>query len=293
MNLFLSMSVFVKIVEIGSLNGAAIKLGLSPTMVGKHLKLLESNLKTQLLNRTTRRIHLTPSGVEYYHHCRKILELIDEGKERLKNDQLTPSGQITLSCPEIFGNKKILPFSLKYMERFPETQIHISLTDRLVDIIREDVDIAIRIGEPPDSSEIIARPLARYELVACASPAYLEKYGTPEKPEDLFNHQCISLNESVLDQWQPPNFKNNIRNSRLTSDSSAVIRQGAISGMGIIIQAKLSVEDAIDTGLLIPILGHYPLPNRKVNALYARKKHTPARVKFLLDALQESFPHEN
>jgi len=284
------MSVFVKIVEIGSLNGAAIKLRLSPTMVGKHLKLLESHLKTQLLNRTTRRIHLTPSGVEYYYHCKKVLELINDGEERLKNDQLTPSGQIILSCPEIFGNKKILPFSLKYVERFPEAQIHISLTDRLVDIIREDVDIAIRIGEPPDSSDIIARPLTRYELVACASPAYLEKFGTPEKPEDLFKHQCISLNESVLDQWQPPNFKENIKNSRLTSDSSAVIRQGAISGMGIIIQAKLSVEDAIQNGLLIPILKHYPLPERKVSALYARKKHTPMRLKFLLDALQEAFP---
>jgi len=92
-----------------------------------------------------------------------------------------------------------------------------------------------------------------------------------KKPEDFFNHQCTALNESVLDPWQPLNFRNNIRNSRLTSDSSTVIRQSAISGMGIIIQAKLSVEDAIDTGLLIPILGHYPLPDRKVSALYACK----------------------
>lgn len=290
MNLFLSMSVFVQIVELGSLNRAAEKLRLSPTMVGKHLKLLENNLKTQLLNRTTRRISLTASGGEYYHHCKKVLELVDEGEERLRNDQLIPSGQLTISCPEILGKKRILPFSLNYMDRFPATHIHLSLTDRLVDIMREDIDIAIRIGEPPDSTDIIARPLTDYELVACASASYLEQFGTPEKPEDLFKHQCISLNGSILDQWQTTSFKENIKNSRLTSDSSEVIKQGAISGMGIIIQAKMFLEDAINTGLLVPILENYPLPARKLNALYLRKKYSSARVNFMLEALQEAFP---
>ena len=290
MNLFLSMSVFVEIVELGSLNGAALQLKLSPTMVGKHLRALENNLKTQLIHRTTRRIALTASGIEYYHHCKKVLELVDDGESRLKNDQLTPSGQVTLSCPEILGHKRVLPFALRYMARFPETHIHLSLTDRLVDILREDIDVAIRIGEPPDSSDIIARPLTDYEIVACASPSYLAKFGIPKRPVELFQHHCISLNNTVLDQWQTTHFKQNIQNSRLTSDSSEVIRQGAIAGMGIIIQAKLSVEDDIKKGLLVPLLEDHPLPVRKLNALYLRKKYRSAKLNFLLDALQEAFP---
>ncbi|QGX90669.1 LysR family transcriptional regulator [Tatumella sp. TA1] len=290
MNLFLNMSVFVHIVELGSLNGAAAALNISPTMVGKHLKSLEDHLRTQLLNRTTRRIALTSSGAEYYQHCKKVLELIDEGEERIKNTQLTPYGPVTLSCPEILGIKRVLPFSLDYMQRFPDVQIHLSLADRLIDLMREDSDIAIRIGRPPESTDIIARPLSAYEIVACASPSYLKKQGYPRVPEDLFNHSCLSLNKTILDEWQPPHFKEKIRQSRLSSDSSEAIRLGAIAGMGVIIQSKIFLENDINQGLLVPILEDHPLPAREVNALYLRSKYRSARMNFILNALCAAFP---
>ena len=290
MNLLLSMSVFIDIVEAGSLQAAALKLNISPTMVGKHLKALEEQLQSQLLTRTTRRLSLTSSGEEYYHHCKKVIELVSEGEERLKNNPLTPSGQLSISCPEILGKKRILPFCVDYMNRFPNTQIHLSLNDKLIDVLQEDVDIAIRIGASPDSSDIIARPLTEYEIIACASPSYLEKFGVPQQPDDLFKHHCISLNHSVINEWQNNRFKENINSSRLSSDSSEVIRYGAIAGMGIIIQSRIFLEEDIANGSLVPILESHPLPARRVNALYRRQKYRSARLDFMINALQAAFP---
>lgn len=280
------MSVFVKIVDSGSLSRASVELDISPTMVGKHLRMLESHLNSKLINRTTRRISLTQVGKNYYIHCRAVLDLIEEGEKKFIKNNISPLKNITISAPDVLGNRIILPMILEYMEYNPDLNIELDLSDKLTDLTTDNIDIAIRVGEVPDSDDIIARYLANYEFTACASPKYLMKFGIPNTPYDLFNHQCISFNRSILTQWQGTEFIEKMKRSRIISFSIDAIRMSALSGMGIIIHSKIFVDDDIKSGSLIKILEDYPLPKRKISALYHINRRNDKEIKNFLDFVQ-------
>jgi len=286
MNLFLTMSVFVKIVDSGSLYGASVELNISPTMVGKHLRMLESHLNFRLLNRTTRRISLTQEGENYFNHCKEVLSLVESGEERFRKNHPSLSNNIIVSAPEVLGKHLILPIILKYMEHHPDINIELELSDSFIDLTTSKIDIAIRVGEVPDSNEIISKYLGDYEFVACASPKYLKESGTPINPDDLLDHQCISFNKKILNEWQGNEFVEKMKKSRIVSFSIDAIRMSALSGLGVIIHSKIFVEDDIKNGKLLAILEDHPLPRRKISAIYHKDKKNNKKVKKLIEFIQ-------
>ncbi|WP_241591768.1 LysR substrate-binding domain-containing protein [Rosenbergiella epipactidis] len=175
---------------------------------------------------------------------------------------------------------------LEYMEDNSELNIELDLSDKFLDLTTDNIDIAIRVGEVPDSDDIIAKYLASYEFVACASPKYLKEFGTPSTPYYLFNHQCISFNKNILIQWQGNDFVNKMNRSRMVSFSIDAIRMNALSGMGVIIHSKIFVDDDIKKGTLLTILKDYPLPKRKVSAIYHKSKRNDDKIKNLLNFIQ-------
>lgn len=290
MNIFESMTVFIHVVERGSLSAAANTLGMSATMVGKHLKILEQHFETQLLHRTTRRQSLTSVGSNYYQHCKTVLELVDEGENMVRRDQQLPSGKLRISAPVVFGKYALMPFLATYMEQYPSAIIDLTLTDRLADVVNDDIDAAIRIGTPPDSTNVIARPLTPYRLVLCASPRYLEIHGVPHTPEDLTQHQCLSLSSRVLNEWLGRTTWIGSLNARFTTDSSEALRQAALSHMGIVLQSRFLMLEDIQNGRLIELLDNHPLPVREINVLYPTQRYKTARLSCFLDALLQAFP---
>ena len=180
MDVFDSMQVYVQAVEKGSLSAAAAACGISATMAGNHLRTLEKRLGMQLLQRTTRRQHLTAFGEDYYARCKEILRLVAETDAQAQNLQLAPAGKLRITAPVSFGTEALVPALSEYLARYPEVSVDLALSDRVVDLVEEGFEAAIRIGDLPDSA-LIVRSLAPYRLMVCASPEYLARRGTPRR----------------------------------------------------------------------------------------------------------------
>jgi DNA-binding transcriptional LysR family regulator len=190
MDRFLSMAVFKRVVDAGSFAAAARHFGISPEMAGNHVKALEAHLGVRLLNRTTRRMHSTEAGAAYHARCAQILTEIEEAEAEAGSQQAAPSGVLRISAPMTFGELHLGTAISDYMAHYPSVSVEVFLSDRHVHLIDEGFDLAVRIGEPADSS-LIARRLASARLVLCAAPAYLDRHGRPEKPSDLSRHACL------------------------------------------------------------------------------------------------------
>lgn len=201
MDLLDSMKVYVLAVEKGSLSAAAKACGISATMAGNHLRMLEKHLGTQLLNRTTRRQHLTGFGENYYERCKEILRLVAEGEAQAQSLQSTPTGKLRVTAPVTFGTEALMPALSGYLDRYPDVSVDVVLCDRVVDLVEEGFEVAIRIGQLPDSG-LVAKSLSPYRLMICASPSYLARRGTPMAPEDLSQHECLSFSPAALAHWR-------------------------------------------------------------------------------------------
>lgn len=185
-----SMEAFVVAAESGSYASAALRLGMSPQMVAKHVSALELKLGARLLNRTTRRQSLTELGSAYYERCKHILAEAQEADSLAQIMSATPRGKLRISAPVTFGAHSLMPFVTAFLRQHPEVEIDLNLTDRTVDLVEEGYEAAFRIG-PIANSSFIARPLAPYRLIACAAPSYLQARGTPQVPADLTAHDCL------------------------------------------------------------------------------------------------------
>jgi DNA-binding transcriptional LysR family regulator len=201
MDQLIAMKVFVAVVDESSFSSAAEKLNLSRTMVSKHVMDLESHLDARLLNRTTRRQSLTGTGRAYYERANRILSEIAEADAEAMRQSLTPSGRLCVNAPVAFGVAHMAPNLGRYLERYPEVEVDLTLNDRVVDLVDEGYDMAIRIGWLEDSS-LIARRIADSRMVACAAPDYLARRGVPSEPSDLANHQCLVYSYATApDRW--------------------------------------------------------------------------------------------
>lgn len=190
MDKFKAMKTFVHIVEAGSLTGAAERLGVSLTAVVRTLAALEQEIGVRLLNRTTRRIALTDEGREYFERCRRLLADLEEAENALSDRQLTPSGRLAITAPVMFGRLHVAPVVTDFLVAYPEMRARLLLLDRVIDLLEEGIDLAIRIGPLPDSS-LVAIPLGATGRVVCASPDYLARHGMPRHPADLVEHRAI------------------------------------------------------------------------------------------------------
>lgn len=289
-----SMGVFVKSVESGSFAAAAELMGLSPQMVAKHVASLETQLGMTLLNRTTRRQSLTDIGRAYYDRCKVVLAEVDAADSLAQEMLSQPKGVLRISAPITFGSFSLAPFVTRYLSRFPEVKIDLSLSDRFVDPVEDGFEVLLRIGELADSS-LIARPLAPYQLIACASPDYLARRGIPATPDDLMEHDCITYSNwssSMPCRWifsQEGISREIPVNGRFRSDNWKALHHAALEGLGITMGPEKVLSTEIQAGRLVRLLPDYECPSRPMHVLYSANRRPTAKIRSFIDALLEEF----
>lgn len=288
MDRFESMEVFINVVELGSFTATANAFRMSPSMVSKHINALEKRLGSTLLTRTTRRLHLTEIGRNYFENCKEILRQVHSAEAGAEILRGAPKGLLKVSAPIWFGTSPLTSIISDYLMDYPEVSVELSLSDRFIDIIDEGFDVAIRIGDLDDSS-YVARKLTHFELVVCASPIYIEKYGTPKNPDDLKDHQCLSFTNWKSDGgWKVLNKNLNSKmngKSRFDSNNGQALREAALKGLGLILMPKVLLEQNLKDGSLIEVLHKFRPPSRPVNAVYPKERQTTPRLASFVDYL--------
>jgi DNA-binding transcriptional LysR family regulator len=298
MDLLKAMTVFVRVVETGSLTAAGFACDLSPTMVGNHLQALEDRLGTRLIHRTTRKQQISAFGQAYYDRCVEILGLVSD-TERLALDHLgTPRGRLRITAPVIFSNECLVPAIADYCQRYPEVQLDVVATDGLSDLIEDGFEAAIRIGTP-GNPDLVARPLRAYRLVLCASSAYLDASGVPATPEDLRAHQCLtyayplrSEMHAAQPEWTLSGTNGTVSvpvRGRLRIDNSEALRRALLAGMGIAMLPGILVDADIEAGRLIEVLPDYAAPMRQINLLYLRDRQMSPKLRSFVEFVVERF----
>ena len=290
-----SLSVFAKVVEGSSFAAAARHFGLSPAMVSKHINALEERLGARLLNRTTRQVSPTEIGREFYERSTRILADLDEAEQAASALQATPKGLLRLNGPLSFGIRHLAPAILDYLAACSGAEIDVTLSDRVVDLVDEGFDVAIRIARLADSS-LIARRIAPCRIDACASPAYLRKHGAPLRPADLAGHNCLGYSYAALrNEWRftGPDGVDSVRvTGRLNANNGDVLRLAALRGEGIVIQPTFLIGDDLASGELVPILPGFVPDELVIQAVYPHSRHLSVKVRSFIDFLVERFGQE-
>lgn len=293
MDRFTSMAMFARVVERGSFAAAAKDSGMTPTMVGNHVRELERRLKGRLINRTTRSQSLTELGRRYHKQCLEILALVDAAELDAREMQTRPRGRLRVSCPVMYGTRVLAPILADYLDCYPEVQVELSLNDRYVDLAEEGFDAVIRVGVMPDSG-LIARPLRPSPRIACASPTYLARHGHPRVPSDLAQHNCLALMFAAgpeRDWWFPrPDHKGIERISvrgRLDVNGGMALREAALAGLGVILQPQMLLQDDLDAGRLVRLFPDWPAPTWPVQVVHLPDARMPPKLVSFMAFLQE------
>ncbi|WP_404422877.1 LysR family transcriptional regulator [Thalassospira australica] len=292
---FEDIQIFVRVAELGNLSAAGRELRHSAAVVSNRIARLEERLGVRLLNRTTRRVNLTTEGDVYYRHCLRILAEMQEAENAIANQKNTTRGPVTLTCPIAFGNKYVAPIIPKFVEKNPDVQIRLHLSDRLLDLLQDKVDLAIRIAELKESS-LIVRKLAANKRMLVASPAYLKRHGIPKAPGDLLHHNCLLLRfpGSRQYQWTLHGAKEEgpvtlSVSGSMDSDNGEVLTRWCLDGYGIALKSHWEVGDHIRNGHLQVVLPDYTPPSHAVYALYPENRYLPTRVRAFVDFLVGEF----
>ena len=292
MNRLMEMEIFAKIVEVGSISGAADRLGMVKSAVSKRLGDLESRLGATLLNRTTRRLSLTGAGSEFYERCDRILNEVAEAERNVAETDGTLTGHIRIAAPLSFGLEHVGPAINDFMQLHSGVTVELDFNDRLVDLIAEGFDLGIRIAKLSDSS-LIARKLTPIRHVICASPAYWDQHGRPEHPSDLKQHKGLRYTLSAQRSWSylaPDGSRGSITMSGQSSANNGVfLSQAAIKGAGVIRMPVFIVYQQIESGELEPVLLDYLWGDIHAWAVYPKTRHLPYRFRVLIDYLTETF----
>ena len=290
-----SMRVFVKAADAGSFTAAGATLGITSQMVGKHVSDLEAKLGTPLIQRTTRRQSLTDIGQQFYERCRVILAETDAAYALAENSTELPRGRLRVSAPVGFGSCRLAPALTDLLKEHPALEIEVNLTDRFVDVVDEGYDAVLRLG-PIGETSLAVRELASHDQIACASPAYLARHGSPRIPAELVDHACLGyVNWSGLPyaEWRfgrdGKAFPVEVR-SRFQVNDGRVLVAAAVAGHGVILQPEAVVAQALSRGDLVPVLADFVAPSRPFYLLYTARKPQPAKLKLLVGCLLASFP---
>lgn len=283
------MAAFVAVCDAHGFASAARRLGLSPSVVTRQLAALEDALGVRLLNRTTRSLHLTEAGARYLERARRILAEVEEAELVAQGESAEPSGRLSVAAPLIFGRQHVAPLLTRFLALNPRTRAELSLSDRVIDLIEEGRDLAIRIGRLPDST-LIARRLGETRRVVVASPAYLARAGEPQHPAELARHAVIAFTALFpIPDWRFVEDGHELRvrvEPRLSSDSGDVALAHAVEGGGLTRALSYQTRAAIADGRLVEVLAAYapePLP---IQAVYPSARFLPVKVRAFLDLLE-------
>ena len=290
---FEEIQAFIHIVETGSITAAADRLNLAKSAVSRRLSELEEHLGVELLHRTTRTLNLTDSGKGFYERCVRIMADLEEAENAVSQAHQELSGELRVAAPLTFGIMHLGPAITEFQQLHPAIQFDIDFNDRQIDLIQEGFDVGIRIADLKDSS-LIARKLARVSTIVCASPAYLEKFGTPATPEELSEHRCLTY--SYLpnpNQWTFIDMLGQLQTVKvgkgLQSNNGDFQKEAAVAGLGIVRQPTFICYQAIQNKELIPILQDYEIPSINAYAIYPPTRHLSQRVRTFIDFLVERF----
>ncbi len=288
-----AFEVFVSVVNKGSLVQGAAALNTSPANVTRYLTELEGHLGTRLLNRSSRHLSLTESGEALYERSRAILEDVSEAEALATASSLKPRGRLRINAPVSFGVLHLAPLWPRFLAQYPEVELDVSLIDRVVDIVEEGFDLAIRISRS-GSANLVARRLAVSHNIACAAPDYLARHGTPQHPSDLAEHTCvINANSSMADEWLFSDAAGKTHKAvvrgRLRANNGDTARAVALAGQGIIWQPTFLIGADLKAGRLVRVLPEYSLPDIDILALYPSRRYLSAKVRVMVDFLADAF----
>lgn len=292
MDVFKQIEAFVQSASRGSLSAAGDALGVTPAMVGRRLDALESRLGVKLVQRTTRRLSLTFEGQAFLEDCQRILHDLNNAEASVSLGGVKASGHIRMTAPAGFGRRHVAPLLRSFLADHPEVSVNLDLADRLVDLVNESIDCAIRVGELSDSS-LVSIKLAENRRLVVASPTYLQRHGVPETPEDLAQHNCLSLGEQRGWLFGDPDSPGRTFTLKvgglLECNDGAVLHEWAVAGDGIAWRSLWEVGDDIAAGRLVPILERWSTPPLGIYAVFPQRRYLPLRVRLLIDFFKNSY----
>jgi len=292
MDQFRQIEAFVAVVQNGSFVKAGERVGSSKAMVSRLVLELEARLGVRLLNRTTRRQSLTEAGVAYFERCQKILDELADANAAASADTAQPVGRLRINAPVTFGNLHLAPLWGRYLQQHPQVSLDVTLSDRVVDLVDEGFDLAIRIARLPDSS-LVAQRLASTRLVLCASPAYLKRHRAIRELEDIAAHAVIAYTYwSGGDIWSFEGEGGRLdvpTQPRLRTNSGDTCLVAALAGQGLILQPTFIVGPALESGLLREVLPHFRAPSLDIQAVYPSRQHLSVKVRRMVEFLAAAF----
>jgi DNA-binding transcriptional LysR family regulator len=283
---------FVSVASRGSLTAAAAAEGIAPGVVSRRLDALEARLGVKLLLRTTRRVTLTFEGSAYLEDCQRILRELGEAEASVSLGGVKARGHLRISAPAGFGRKHVAPLVMQFLDANPEVTLSLDLTDRLVDLVNEGVDCAIRVGELTDSS-LVSIKLAENRRAVVASPDYLSRHGMPRTLEDLARHNCLSLGQQRGWLFRVGEDIASIKVSGLIEcNDGAVLHEWALAGRGLAWRSLWEVGADLKSGALVPVLDEFAAPPTGIYAVFPQRKYLPLRVRLLIDHLKHHYGNE-
>lgn len=292
MDKFRQMETFVEVVARGSLSAAARAEGIAPAMIGRRLDALESRLGVKLLQRTTRRLVLTDEGAAFLEDCQRILAELEEAEAAASERSARATGHLLVSAPAGFGRQHVAPLLPSFLAEHRELTVNLNLTDRLVDVVGEGVDVAIRIASLNDSS-LVGAKLADNHRVVVGTPGYLKRHGTPRSLADLARHNCLAISSegsqrgwTFLDKGKPVTLK---VTGNMECNDGAVLHAWSLAGKGLAWRSMWEVGAQIASGELCTVLDEYAAPGNDIYAVFAQRRHLPLRIRSFVDFLRRSY----
>ena len=287
----------IAVVETGSFTAASERLGMSKALVSKYIGEVEDSLGVRLLNRSTRRLALTEAGQRYYDQALPLLEEFEEMVDSVTGEQSSPRGLLRISVPVTFGEMSLAPLIPKFLQQYPDIGVDLQLSDKMIDMLEEGIDVVIRIGGVDDSS-LIAKHIQTLPLALCASPDYIQSRGRPKTPEELAEklakHDCIIDSNFRIGKHWPIICPNNITtsvevSSRSMANSPRAVKEIALAGGGIGMIPRFIVQDALDDGRLEEILPEYRTLEFGLFAIYPHRRYLSRKVRCFIDFLVMEF----
>ncbi|MCW1875887.1 LysR family transcriptional regulator [Erwinia sp. INIA-01] len=285
-----SIEAFICAVESGNFTEAARRLDISAVMVGKHVRQLEKLLDSRLLQRNTRRQHLTEAGESYYQQCKAALAQLRLAEDTVENMKRTPSGLLRISAPLNLGSAAIATLVARYQLNYPQVRIELDLSDSFVDLIGQGFDFAIRIGSLNPAEPLVAKKIGDYRMVVCAAPKYLAQHGTPQTPEALYQHRCLAnMAWNKSNAWQLGDVFWPADSSFICNDGQA-LRQAALAGAGLVLQPEILLAEDIAAGRLVPVLQQWQQASRPIHLLWRQDLSPSEKRSSFIAWLHEQLP---
>jgi DNA-binding transcriptional LysR family regulator len=284
---------FVAVAAKGSLTAAALAEGVAPAVIGRRIDALEGRLGVKLLVRTTRKITLTHEGAAFVDDCQRLLSDLANAEASVSEGGVKASGHLRITAPAGFGRRHVAPLVPQFIAQHPEVNVSLNLSDRVIDIVNEGYDCAVRVGDLPDSSLISVR-LADNRRLCVATPAYLQRAGTPKHPNELLRHQCLTLSSDASQTrgWAfvVDGAVTHLRLSgRVDCSDGQVLHDWCVQGLGIAWRSTWEVQGEVRDGVLVSVLDDFAAPPSGVFALFPHAKHLPLRVRLWVDFLKQHY----